>query len=278
MVNAGRRKIKGALVLVCGLAVAGCANHAGAPESWWHDYEGGEIDQNRPPPPGADAPYPNYGGYPANKPSTLSATQRASDTAQLSVARNLALASAAATVLPDEQTAAAKSAAKPNAAAQPSTAPASMTTEAASASPVSSIAAAEIPATAIADIDHPPQLATAAPEPANLPDMGGASLLPGTARDFDHLQVGFVAGSALVPQTAMPGLIAYAQAHQTKTLLIQGFADKGASDAALALGWQRAQAVAAALRDAGFPAGALRLATHTPDAAPGVGAAVSLLD
>ena len=29
------------------------------PVSWWHDLQGGKIAEERPPPPGADQPYPN---------------------------------------------------------------------------------------------------------------------------------------------------------------------------------------------------------------------------
>jgi outer membrane protein OmpA-like peptidoglycan-associated protein len=34
------------------------------PVSWWHDLEGGKIAEERPPPPGADQPYPNLASVP----------------------------------------------------------------------------------------------------------------------------------------------------------------------------------------------------------------------
>lgn len=39
------------------------------PVSWWHDLEGGKIAEERPPPPGADQPYPNLASVPP-KPAT----------------------------------------------------------------------------------------------------------------------------------------------------------------------------------------------------------------
>jgi outer membrane protein OmpA-like peptidoglycan-associated protein len=35
------------------------------PVSWWHDLQGGKIAEQRPPPPGADQPYPNLATVPA---------------------------------------------------------------------------------------------------------------------------------------------------------------------------------------------------------------------
>ena len=34
------------------------------PVSWWHDLQGGKIAEERPPPPGADQPYPNLASVP----------------------------------------------------------------------------------------------------------------------------------------------------------------------------------------------------------------------
>ncbi len=34
------------------------------PVSWWHDLQGGKIAEDRPPPPGADQPYPNLASVP----------------------------------------------------------------------------------------------------------------------------------------------------------------------------------------------------------------------
>lgn len=52
------------------LLLAGCASFPSSmnPVSWWHDLQGGKIAEQRPPPPGADQPYPNLASVPA-KPS-----------------------------------------------------------------------------------------------------------------------------------------------------------------------------------------------------------------
>jgi outer membrane protein OmpA-like peptidoglycan-associated protein len=49
------------------LLLAGCASFPSSmnPVSWWHDLQGGAIAEQRPPPPGADQPYPNLASVPA---------------------------------------------------------------------------------------------------------------------------------------------------------------------------------------------------------------------
>ncbi len=48
------------------LVLTGCSSLPGSmnPVSWWHDLEGGKIAEERPPPPGADEPYPNLASVP----------------------------------------------------------------------------------------------------------------------------------------------------------------------------------------------------------------------
>jgi outer membrane protein OmpA-like peptidoglycan-associated protein len=48
------------------LLLAGCASFPSSmnPVSWWHDLQGGKIAEDRPPPPGADQPYPNLSTVP----------------------------------------------------------------------------------------------------------------------------------------------------------------------------------------------------------------------
>ncbi len=47
------------------LLLAGCSSGSSVnPVTWWHNLEGGAIAQQRPPPPGADAPYPNLASVP----------------------------------------------------------------------------------------------------------------------------------------------------------------------------------------------------------------------
>jgi len=47
------------------------------PVDWWHQLQGGEIAQQRPPPPGVADPYPNLGQIPARPTPTDPATRRA---------------------------------------------------------------------------------------------------------------------------------------------------------------------------------------------------------
>jgi outer membrane protein OmpA-like peptidoglycan-associated protein len=51
---------------VLGLLLAGCSSFPSSmnPVSWWHDLQGGKIAEERPPPPGADQPYPNLSTVP----------------------------------------------------------------------------------------------------------------------------------------------------------------------------------------------------------------------
>ncbi len=48
------------------LLVSGCSSFPSSmnPVSWWHDLQGGKIAEERPPPPGADQPYPNLATVP----------------------------------------------------------------------------------------------------------------------------------------------------------------------------------------------------------------------
>ncbi len=48
------------------LLLQGCASFPGSmnPVNWWHDLQGGKIAEQRPPPPGADEPYPNLATVP----------------------------------------------------------------------------------------------------------------------------------------------------------------------------------------------------------------------
>jgi outer membrane protein OmpA-like peptidoglycan-associated protein len=66
--------------LLTALALAACAHDPlDTPVNWWHGLVGGTIAANRPPPPGADLPYPHLGTIP-KKPEVPSASFR--DTVQ----------------------------------------------------------------------------------------------------------------------------------------------------------------------------------------------------
>ncbi len=66
-VSAGSR-VGGTLVLTLLLAGCGTAEKM-SPVEWWHNLEGGPIAQDRPPPPAADAPYPNLSTVPPRPPA-----------------------------------------------------------------------------------------------------------------------------------------------------------------------------------------------------------------
>ncbi|MBV9812834.1 MAG: hypothetical protein JO326_08780, partial [Acetobacteraceae bacterium] len=53
------------LALAALLPLAGCSGMDSLnPVDWWHGLEGGPLDAARPPPPNADAPYPNLATVP----------------------------------------------------------------------------------------------------------------------------------------------------------------------------------------------------------------------
>jgi outer membrane protein OmpA-like peptidoglycan-associated protein len=61
-----RFHIAPAVPAALGLLLAGCSSFPSSmnPVSWWHDLQGGKIAEERPPPPGADQPYPNLATVP----------------------------------------------------------------------------------------------------------------------------------------------------------------------------------------------------------------------
>ena len=54
------------LALLLPMLLPGCSSVPSSinPVSWWHDLQGGKIAEERPPPPGADQPYPNLASVP----------------------------------------------------------------------------------------------------------------------------------------------------------------------------------------------------------------------
>ena len=64
------------------LLLAGCSSFPASmnPVSWWHDLQGGKIAEERPPPPGADQPYPNLASVPP-KPQAPPRGRRPANTA-----------------------------------------------------------------------------------------------------------------------------------------------------------------------------------------------------
>lgn len=70
------RAIKSAVLAAVGSALmllpAGCStsSESANPVDWWHSLEGGRIAEQRPPPPNADAPYPNLSTVPPRPKAT----------------------------------------------------------------------------------------------------------------------------------------------------------------------------------------------------------------
>lgn len=79
--------------LLLGLLLLGGCAHRDAFDTtldWWHQYQGGVIAQQRPPPPGAHEPYPVVGLTPTKAPVLPSADRREDVTESLIEQRNLA--------------------------------------------------------------------------------------------------------------------------------------------------------------------------------------------
>jgi outer membrane protein OmpA-like peptidoglycan-associated protein len=67
----GRVQVGYAVAILPVSLLSGCSSLPGSmnPLSWWHDLEGGKIAEERPPPPGADHPYPNLASVPPKPPA-----------------------------------------------------------------------------------------------------------------------------------------------------------------------------------------------------------------
>ena len=131
------------LAPLAALSLAGCASFPSSmnPVSWWHDLQGGKIAEERPPPPGADQPYPNLASVPP-KPEQPDRAALANIASALIADRTNAQHLAAAAPIPDPSLPSASPALfgrgtvpPPTPAAPPGTAPASATMSAAEAPP-----------------------------------------------------------------------------------------------------------------------------------------------
>jgi outer membrane protein OmpA-like peptidoglycan-associated protein len=69
--------VAGLATALTAVLLAGCSSVPDAvnPANWWHALEGGRIADERPPPPKADAPYPNLGTVPPRPEVTDAATR-----------------------------------------------------------------------------------------------------------------------------------------------------------------------------------------------------------
>jgi len=255
------------------------------PVQWWHEMEGGAIAQQRPPPPGIDAPYPNLGSVPP-KPDMPdpAARQRLSGT----LLADRANAQYEATLAPLVNTRRPASPRTP-AAADPNAASASMPAASAPAPP----AAAALPAPA-APVGPPPTIPDAPPPPPRLsgldipltrptppPVAPPAPARPGplSASAAAPVAVGFRPGSAVLSPGGEAALESLAGRQGDHPVEVIGFGD--ATDPTpevqaqgVALGLARARAIVAALTAVGVPIGKIRMNAQ----AGGRGGAARLLN
>jgi len=237
------------LAPLAALSLAGCASFPSSmnPVSWWHDLQGGKIAEERPPPPGADQPYPNLASVPP-KPEQPDRAALANIASALIADRTNAQHLAAAAPIPDPSLPSASPALfgrgtvpPPAPPAPPGAVPASATMSAAEAppapaainrsttvpdaapapakAPVASVqsaplappgAAAQPPA---AEAAPPPPLPTGPPALPNLPAAGSTTASSGAAATEPTRQP--AASTALPP--AAPATIAAATTSSPST-------------------------------------------------------------
>lgn len=279
--------------LLAALATAGCGGGSGAtvgtPVSWWHDLQGGAIAANRPPPPGADQPYPHLGTIPAKPkvPSTAfrktveqrlaeqrDATQRLAARTPITVGPAQPAPGAPATAPAQTEAASATlpgAEAAPAAPTQPAAAGASP-----AASPATGLGpAADMPLTIagtpltesgsppIPDAPPPPptfENVAAQPAPTPLPP------LPAHLAATDGTVILFSPGGAVL-DSSQAGFVKDAAEHRGRngTIEVEGHGDSqsdapGAQAQALSLAVKRAQAVAAELITVHVPQDHIHLA------------------
>jgi outer membrane protein OmpA-like peptidoglycan-associated protein len=267
---------------------AGCSHLPDAenPVTWWHDLEGGAIAQQRPPPPGADQPYPNLASVPPKPTPPDSATRTRIAAGLLQDRTNAQYVAAQAPVAPlpratvpakpaaadpDASSASLAAVQAPPAKAAPNPPQAAIKQDSAAAPNVLTVPDAPPPPPVLAGLaigpttPVPPPKAPPAPQIAATPGDSARAPVP----------VAFTPGSAVLPASAEGPLRQLAARRASAapgltpslTIDIIGFGE--ASDTApqvqsagITLGLQRAHAVAAALIAAGVPANALRIAAQ----------------
>ena len=273
-----------AIATALALSLAACSQDPFGPAvDLYHNLQGGEIAQQRPPPPGANEPYPNLGSIPARPAAPDIATQqRMAD--QLAAERDAAERAAAASPLPVPPVApsskpapAAPAPPNPNAnqvvvdaAPAPKPAPAPAAPAASTpGSPIdavpavpAAIASGPLPVFAAAPPPTPAGLGLAMPPPAPAPLMPSAP--PAPPVPANTVAVSFTPGSATLPPSATLNLRRFALAHRGVPLTVLGRGEAAgpapdAQVAALRLALRRARAIAASLAAAGIPAANLRL-------------------
>jgi len=271
--------------------LAGCSTfEAITPVSWWHDLQGGKIAEERPPPPGADAAYPNLSTVPERpKPPDREEMRRLTDA--LVADRTNARYSAAAAPIADPSSPAASPALfgagtmPPPAKAPPPSAmsaslPAADAPPAAPPAPPSKAPMAPVQAATLdAPSDAtPPPLPTQAPARAAASGAAPAPVPPSGAVETSAEPVPFAARSAKLSPAATAAVQQYAARRNAALIVVTGHGDAASSDpatqtAAVSLGFARAQAVADVLTEAGVPPNLIRVGSE----AAGRGATLQLL-
>ena len=267
---------------------------ADTPVDWWHQLEGGAIAEDRPPPPGASAPYPNLDQVPGQTPAVNASAQQTLEAQLLAerdqVRRNVVQDPLSASP-PNQPVAPPPLPSDPDAShvvadaagATPESAPAAVpgpqaappATAAVASSPPSSPPASTRSskpppptpgAPAIAASTPPPSGPPTVPDaPPPLPQLAGinASLVPAASRPLPPgVAIGFHRGSAELPLAAVGALQALAARRAGGPIAVVAGGDSGPSPiaqaAALPLALRRADAVRAALVAVGVPAGDVR--------------------
>jgi outer membrane protein OmpA-like peptidoglycan-associated protein len=279
--------------LLAAALLGGCGggqNPVMTPVGWWHDLQGGAIAEQRPPPPGADLPYPHIGRIP-EKPILPSASFRQTvftqlsqerDTTEQRAARNPIVvevpapppppppeaaavaggAAGAAPAAPDDQSGQGLNVTVPAAETKAKDTPA--------ASPPPAPPQGVVLAGADADQGNLPPIPEAPPPPANLPGVAPEPVSPPAPPPPVHLepkmgeQVLFSTGSAVFPDSQMPTVKDVVARRGKGKIAVEGHGEAesdspSGQEAALKLALARAQAVAGALRKQHVPDSAIVL-------------------
>lgn len=276
------------LACVMALPLAGCGNQNPfmTPVGWWHDLQGGAIASERPPPPGADLPYPKIYTIPP-KPDLPSNAYRLTVETQLAQERDDTERLAAHSPIivqpapPVPPRPPAPATGTTGAAGTATTDAASATVPAADAPPPQA-ASAQTAATTATPAGAPLTIAGLPGNEANLPDVPNAPPPPATFEGMpaeplpspppplpprqppSGAAVFFRPGDAVL-DGSQGETIKYAANHRgSGAIEVEGHGDAqsdtpAAQYAAMLLGLQRAKAVAKALEAQRVPATAIRI-------------------
>ena len=300
------------------LLVAGCTHAVDGPVTWWHTLEGGPIADARPPPPGADAPYPNLSTVPA-RPSPIDPGLRVRTTGGLAADRASATYAAQLdplTAPPARDRSGLFAAARPLPAADPNAAGAALDAAETPAPPVrlppspapvaaapvrhaATVPAADVVDTPLPDIAQdsgpPPPVPDAPPAPpvlagvripATVPHLPPVRPVPTpvpqaglNAVDRAPLPLAFAPGSAVLEAAAQGALHGVAGRRGDHAIEVIGFGESDSQDGqSQYAGVRLASERARAVAAALLGDGVPMSALRMSADAPGRGAAVRLVD